>query len=142
VGDDRFGTVDWVNRQSSLNGFQAKLGKDGKFRAIVSARDPGVANWLDTAGNPWDMMQVRWNRCNDAPRPTVARVAPNAVRDSLPKDTPVAAPTQRKAGLALRREGAHCADSGNRITDSQPMTPENQPPGLLCEDPAAPLFAT
>ena len=33
-----------------LNGHQAVL-DDGVFRAVVAHRDPGVANWLDTAGN-------------------------------------------------------------------------------------------
>ena len=39
-----------ANRQSSLNGHQAVLDPDGVFRAVISARDPGVPNWLDTGG--------------------------------------------------------------------------------------------
>jgi len=48
--DDQFATVDWMNRQSSLNGYQAALDKDGKFRAVIAVKDPGVPNWLDTGG--------------------------------------------------------------------------------------------
>ena len=36
VGDDRFCTVDWVNRLSSINDFQAHIDSDGKFRAVIS----------------------------------------------------------------------------------------------------------
>ena len=45
--DDRFCTVDWVNRQSSLNDAQAHIDSDGRFRAVISQQDPGVPNWLD-----------------------------------------------------------------------------------------------
>lgn len=34
VADDRFCTVDWVNRQSSLNDAQATVDSDGRFRAL------------------------------------------------------------------------------------------------------------
>ena len=50
VADDRFSTVDWVNRQSSLNDVQARIDPDGWFRGVVSKQDPGVHNWLDKAG--------------------------------------------------------------------------------------------
>jgi hypothetical protein len=52
VADDRFCTVDWVNRQSSLNDAQAHIDSDGWFRAVISKRDPGVPNWLDKADHP------------------------------------------------------------------------------------------
>ena len=61
VGDDRFCTVDWVNRQSSLNDTQAHIDRDGRFRAVISRLDPGVPNWLDKADHPWGIIQMRWN---------------------------------------------------------------------------------
>jgi hypothetical protein len=36
--------------QTSLNLSQAKPNADGTYTYIIAARDPGVANWLDTAG--------------------------------------------------------------------------------------------
>jgi hypothetical protein len=106
VADDRFATVDWVNHQSSLNGAQARIDTDGRFRAVISARDPGVPNWLDTAGNRWGVLQMRWNRCTDAPTPTVTKVALKDVRKLLPADTPVVGAADRKAALQDRREAA------------------------------------
>ena len=71
VADDRFATVDWVNRQSSLNDAQARIDSDGKFRVVISKRDPGVPNWLDKADFPWGIIQMRFNRASDLPEATV-----------------------------------------------------------------------
>ncbi|GGC13022.1 hypothetical protein GCM10011494_34860 [Novosphingobium endophyticum] len=43
-------TTDWFNNHSSLNIDQAAPDADGKLRIVVAHRDPGVKNWLDTAG--------------------------------------------------------------------------------------------
>lgn len=106
LADDRFATINWLEHQSSINGHQARIDRDGKFRAVISARDPGVPNWLDTAREPWGIMQMRWNRCNEAPEPTVIRVPFAKVRDHLPPETGVVTPEQRRQALADRREAA------------------------------------
>jgi hypothetical protein len=106
VGDDRFCTVDWVNRQSSLNDVQARIDGDGRFRAVISRRDPGVPNWLDKADYPWGIVQMRWNRASDFPDPTIEKVPFGAVRDHLPVDTPVVTAELRREQLRARREGA------------------------------------
>jgi hypothetical protein len=106
VADDRFCTVDWVNRQSSLNDTQAHIDRDGKFRAVISNRDPGVPNWLDKADYPWGVIQMRWNRANEYPDPTIKKVPVAEVREHLPADTPVVTPDERQEQLRLRREGA------------------------------------
>jgi hypothetical protein len=106
VADDRFCTVDWVNRQSSLNDTQAHIDSDGKFRAVISKRDPGVPNWLDKADYPWGVIQMRWNRANEYPDPTIKKVPVAEVREHLPADTPVVTPTERQEELRIRREGA------------------------------------
>jgi hypothetical protein len=106
VADDRFSTVDWANRQSSLNGFQAHVDSDGRFRAVISAKDPGVHNWLDKADNPSGIMQCRWNRPSDAPHPGVKKVPFPELRDHLPKDTRFVSAAERREQLRLRREGA------------------------------------
>jgi len=106
LADNRFATVDWVNHQSSLNGYQARLDADGRFRAVIAARDPGVPNWLDTGGEAWGIIQMRWNRCSDAPTPQVTKVALKDVRKYLPADTPAVSPAQRQEALRARREAA------------------------------------
>jgi hypothetical protein len=106
VADDRFCTIDWVNRQSSLNDTQARLDSDGKFRAVISRRDPGVPNWLDKADYPWGIIQMRWNRASDFPDPVIKKVPFAEIRKHLPADTPVVSPEERRRLLRIRREGA------------------------------------
>jgi hypothetical protein len=106
VGDDRFCTVDWVNRQSSLNDSQAHIDSDGKFRAVISRLDPGVPNWLDKADYPWGIIQMRWNLASEYPDPTIKKVPLADVRQHLPDDTPVVTPAERQEQLRIRREGA------------------------------------
>ncbi len=106
LADDLFATVDWTHRQSSLNAHQARVDSDGRFRAVVSVRDPGVPNWLDTGGYRHGAIQGRWNQASSAPQPTITRVALEDVRKHLPSDTPAVSPEQRDAVLRERRMGA------------------------------------
>jgi hypothetical protein len=106
VADDRFSTVDWVNRLSSLNDAQAHIDDDGWFRAVVSKRDPGVYNWLDKADFPWGVLQARFYRANEYPEATVRKVAVADVLAHLPSGTRTVTPEEREAQLRLRRTGA------------------------------------
>jgi hypothetical protein len=106
VADDRFCTVDWLNRQSSLNDKQARLDADGMLRVVVSKQDPGVPNWLDKEDNKSGILQMRFNRAKEAPPAKVTRVKLADVRQHLPADTPVVTPEERKRILSARREGA------------------------------------
>lgn len=45
-------TLDYRDRTSSFNRAQLRLGEGDSYRIVVSERDPGVPNWLDTAGHP------------------------------------------------------------------------------------------
>ncbi|ONH25636.1 DUF1214 domain-containing protein [Pseudofrankia asymbiotica] len=106
VADDRFSTVDWVNRQSSLNDVQARVDSDGWFRGVVSKRDPGVHNWLDKADFPWGILQARFYRADEYPDATVTRVPVAEVLGHLPADTVLVTPAERARQLRIRREGA------------------------------------
>jgi Protein of unknown function (DUF1214) len=96
-------TTDWYNNQSSLNGSQARVDSDGVLRVVVSAKDPGVPNWLDTAGYPSGAIQGRWTECAATPIPTVRKVPFTDVRQSLPRDTPTVTAAQREEAVRDRR---------------------------------------
>ena len=96
-------TTDWYNNHSSLNDFQAKADKDGVLRIVVSAKDPGVTNWLDTAGYPRGVVQGRWTGCKTQPIPSVKKVAFAQIRDALPRDEPQVTPAQRQVQIRDRR---------------------------------------
>jgi hypothetical protein len=106
VADDRFSTVDWVNRQSSLNDAQARIDSDGWFRGVVSKQDPGVHNWLDKADWPWGILQARFYRADEYPEAKVTKVPVAEVLEHLPEGTAVLTPAEREAQLRHRRIGA------------------------------------
>lgn len=96
-------TTDWYNNLSSLNGAQTKVDEDGVLRVVVSAKDPGVPNWLATAGYPSGMIQGRWMECSTQPVPQVRKVALSQVRKHLPKGTDTVTPEQREQLIRDRR---------------------------------------
>jgi hypothetical protein len=96
-------TTDWYDNQSSLNDSQAEPDSDGMLRVVVSARDPGVANWLDTAGYPRGVVQGRWASCSEQPVPSVRKVALIDIRSSLPAQTRFVTPEERARQIRERR---------------------------------------
>jgi Protein of unknown function (DUF1214) len=101
--NDIYETTDWSNNQASLNDAQARIDRDGWFRAVVSARDPGVPNWLDTSGYPSGAIQGRWFDASSAPTPGVKKLKLADVRSALPEDTPAVTPAEREAAVRERR---------------------------------------
>jgi hypothetical protein len=98
--------IDIQNRQSSLNGRTAVIDSDGKFRAVISAVDPGVPNWLDTAGYHKGYILARWKGDHGGVgTPTVTKVKVADVRKHLPADTPEITPHERDAAIRARRRG-------------------------------------
>ncbi|HET7016219.1 MAG TPA: hypothetical protein VFI65_20020 [Streptosporangiaceae bacterium] len=55
-------SLDYINHQTSLTADQARTDPDGMLRFVVSERDPGVANWLETTGHQRGYLQLRWQR--------------------------------------------------------------------------------
>ena len=101
--NDLYETVDWHNNHSSLNGTQAQIDDDQIFRAVISSKDPGVPNWLDTAGFASGAIQGRWLECSGTPTPDVEKVAFDRVRDRLPASTPNVSAQQREDIIRGRR---------------------------------------
>lgn len=106
INDALWNQVELVYRQSSLNGFQARLDSDGKFRGVIALNDLGVPNWLDSGGYREGMIIGRWLDADRQPLPVLKRVKLAELRDHLPKDTPVVSVQDRQAQLRLRTLGA------------------------------------
>jgi hypothetical protein len=98
--NELYETTDWYNNQSSLNDTQAIVDRDGVFRTVISARDPGVHNWLDTAGYPSGAVQGRWFGASATPNPVIRKVKLADVLSELPRGTKRVTPAER--GIALR----------------------------------------
>lgn len=70
----RLQTPPYRYRRVSLNRRQTVCEPDGSFRMVVAQRDPGVPNWLDTAGLPTGMIFWRFLLPEENPPPIVAEV--------------------------------------------------------------------
>ena len=106
VNDPYFNQVEFVYRQASLNGHQARIDSDGKFRAVLSHSDPGIHNWLDTGGFREGTLFGRWTQCDSWPMPEARLVKLADIRNHLPADTPVVSEEERREALVKRRIGA------------------------------------
>ena len=103
LGSLWFHSLDFSNRQTSLNGRQAKVDSDGRLRIVVAHEDPGVPNWLDTAGHREGLLQFRWIWTKDNPQPSLRTVKFADVVAALPSDTPRVDEAQRRRTIAERQ---------------------------------------
>ncbi|MEV0948255.1 hypothetical protein [Rhodococcus sp. NPDC049939] len=55
-------SLDYINHQTSLNVSQSQVDPDGNIRLVVSERNPGIANWIETVGHLRGYLQFRWQR--------------------------------------------------------------------------------
>ncbi|GAA4475147.1 DUF1214 domain-containing protein [Rhodococcus olei] len=110
-------SLDYTGHQTSLNNTQAQVDPDGMIRMVVSPRNPGVTNWIETVGHPRGILQFRWQRTDreftPADGPTVEVVGIDEVAAALPfhehnKITPedwTARIAERQAAVANRMLG-------------------------------------
>ena len=107
LGNPWLETIHYGRHQSSLNGHQAVVDSDGVFRAVLAAQDPGVANWLDTAGHSNGAMLLRCVRTETAPVPATRVVKVDEVLASLPTDTTMTTLAERARVIEARRRAVH-----------------------------------
>ena len=107
LGNPWWETIHYGRHQSSLNADQAVVDSDGLVRVVVCGRDPGVANWLDTAGFSNGAMILRCVRTSTAPTPSSRVVAFDEVSSALPADTARTTADQRASVLERRRRAVH-----------------------------------
>ena len=101
-------SLDFANRQSSMNGFQAVRDDDGAIRWVISHRDPEIANWVDTTGHDQGFMTARWAYTlkpdvNKWPTITARKVAFSEIDHWLPAGTARVTPEQRAVAIKIRQ---------------------------------------
>jgi hypothetical protein len=98
-----FDLVDTVERQASLNHTDTAVDGNGRVRVVVSHRDPGVANWLDTGGRANGLLMLRWFWPRGAdPAPTTSVVPVAELSGSVTPDQRADALRRRRSHLAWR----------------------------------------
>jgi hypothetical protein len=107
LGNQWWETIHYGRRQSSLNGHQANVDADGVVRVVICSRDPGIANWLDTAGHSNGSMILRCVRTETAPVPRSRLVKFDDIAAALPADTTMVTAAERAAVIEARRRAVH-----------------------------------
>lgn len=101
-------SLEFASHQSSLNGIQGHRDPDNVYRYVIAHSDPGVANWVDTTGQPEGYMTVRWaypvRPKENLPWATARKVKMSEVLDVLPADTKRVTPEERQRQIAIRQE--------------------------------------
>jgi hypothetical protein len=67
-------SLDYRYHRVSLNAAEIAFEPDGSFRLVVAHRDPGLPNWLDTAGHREGLVFCRWLQADELPAPPTSRV--------------------------------------------------------------------
>lgn len=113
LGDLWFNALDFRRRQTSLTTKQAYQSEDGKYRFVISAKDPGFENWLDPVGASTAFVFMRWQGIPHCPgeEPKAPRAPERQILtfDQLGeklKCEPDFTSEQRKAQLAARHMSA------------------------------------
>lgn len=101
-------TPDYRDHQSSLNSSQAMRNADGSYTLVIAKKDPGVANWVDTAGLSQGSLFVRWQLPGANPDAGAPTVTSRVVRledlpTVLPPGTVYLTAGQRAQQLAERQ---------------------------------------
>ena len=102
LSDFFYQTTDYRFHRSSINNNQAAIDADGKVRIVLSARDPGTPNWVDTSGSLRGFAQWRWYLSDRFPVPVATVTTVEQVRKHLPPGTPVISPEVRRQQLVDR----------------------------------------
>jgi hypothetical protein len=107
LGNPWLETIHYGRHQSSLNGHQAVVDADDTARFVIAPSDPGVTNWLDSAGHSNGAILLRCVRTESAPVPVTRVVKYDDIRSSLPADTAMTPPDRRAEVIAARRRAVH-----------------------------------
>ncbi|MEZ5501261.1 MAG: hypothetical protein R3E50_00915 [Halioglobus sp.] len=101
-------SIDYANRIGSLNGHQMTVDPDGVIRIVLAHRDPGVPNWVDTAGHREGFLTPRWTYSQtpdpkDWPAISARKVRFSAIREHLPAGTGSVSPAERRQQISVRQ---------------------------------------
>jgi hypothetical protein len=111
--------ADYVKHTGGLNSAQSKPNADGTYTYVISARDPGVWNWIDTVGMHLGMFTLRWQQLTD-PSPAAIEKAVHLskvvkiadLKKTLPAETVWVDALERK-----RQQESHAASFAMRFAN-------------------------
>ncbi len=114
IGSRWYISTDYEHHQTSLTKAQSQADPDGFFRYVVSERNPGIANWVETCGHPQGVMMLRWQRLSRAldatdgptvevmPFDSLASRVPHFTENQISAEDYTARIADRQVGIARR----------------------------------------
>lgn len=107
LGNLWFVSLDYESHTSSLTLDQMECSADGHCYSVISHRDPGIRNWLDTEGHRRGLIMMRWQGLEaELPtelHPRAALVPFDQLRQHLPSDVAEFTPALRQQQIRRRR---------------------------------------
>lgn len=105
VGSKWYVSTDYEHHQTSLTAAQSVQSGE-VFHYVISERDPGIANWLETTGHAAGVMMLRWQRTDEAPGgPGVSVVPFDSLASMASLDDQRVTPAQHAARIEARQVG-------------------------------------
>jgi hypothetical protein len=99
--------LDFRYHATTTNHRLAARGAGGRVHAVISARDPGWPNWLDSQGRVEVLATLRWWHPRTTPQVSYEIVPVSQLDDRLPADVPrIDAATRAEE---IRQRAAHAA---------------------------------
>lgn len=102
-------SLEYRDRITSLNNSQMQADEDGRHTFVISARDPGIANWLDNMGMNEVTVMFRWQGLSpDLKEPPAIDVDIVKFADIAPvagAGVKRVTPEQRTEQMQVRRQG-------------------------------------
>jgi Protein of unknown function (DUF1214) len=105
LGDVWSRALDFTNHLTSINMREVAVDEDGGITIVVSDKDPGVKNWLDTTGRKQGTIVFRNYRATSRPVPVTRKVMFAELNNHLPADTVRVTEEERTKAIEYRREG-------------------------------------
>ena len=114
--DRSWQSIDFSDRQSSLNSVQSAVTADGRFIGAITHDDPALANWLDPGGHTAGTLAARFLHADSIPTVQMRTIACAELEPSIAPDAPrVDAETRRAAccGRAASASSVGTAEAGS-----------------------------
>ncbi len=80
IGNHWLESLDFRHHATHVNHHTAVREEDGSVRIVVARRDPGLPNWLDTAGHSRGALALRWVGAKQVPEPRTRVVSIDTLR--------------------------------------------------------------
>ena len=116
LGSLWFTSLDYESRVTSLNAHQLGCAPTAECMLVIAGTDPGIKNWLDTAGYSRGLIFMRWQGLDALPEesswPRVKKLPLADLPAYLGGDWPPFTPEQRAAQRRERIQGVHSRFGG------------------------------